>query len=360
LKILVLTCGHHPNDDRVYKKEIQSLRDHHEDVFLITRNQNHTQAKRANYNHMDISALNLKAFNQAALQLAMDYQPDRIIIHEFELLPLGYKIKKRLNAKLIYDIHEAHIEMWDTFSAKPAPVKYLINKSLNAYEVYFLKYVDKAMTPLPRIVTRYQDRNVPTAFVPNYPRSISAEPNKPDEPISVIYHGQISFERGLADLINAFQDISEQTPGIKLDIYGSERVPGTIRQLEQIIDTPKINIHQPISQEAIFKKLIETHIGVIPFQDHSMFRVAVPIKLFEYMLNGCAVLSSNLLPIYEFAKNTAMYYTPGDNIDLRNKLHELIINTELRIKIADAGLQKAKENFVWSKVEGTFLSAVLD
>ena len=51
----------------------------------------------------------------------------------------------------------------------------------------------------------------------------------------MIYHGQISFERGLADLINAFQDISEHTPGIKLDIYGSERVPGTIRQLEQII-----------------------------------------------------------------------------------------------------------------------------
>ena len=360
MKILVLTCGHHPEDDRIYKKEIQSLLDHSEQVFLITRNQNHTQAQRDKYRHIDVSASNLKAYNKSAFQLALDYQPDRIIIHEFELLPIGYKIKKRFKAKLIYDIHEAHIEMWDTFSSKPAALKYLINKSLNAYEVYFLKHVDKGMTPSPLLVTRYQNRNLQTAFVPNFPRSTSATPHKPKNPISVLYHGQISFERGISDLITAFQDISDHISDIKLDIYGSERIPGTIQQLKQLINTSKIEIHQPIQQELIFQKLLETHIGVIPFQDHSMFRIAVPIKLFEYMLNGCAVLSSKLQPIYEFAENSAMYYTPGDKVDFRNKLHELIINTELRNKFANAGLKKAKESFVWSKVEGTFLNTVLD
>jgi glycosyltransferase involved in cell wall biosynthesis len=105
---------------------------------------------------------------------------------------------------------------------------------------------------------------------------------------------------------------------------------------------------------------VETHIGIIPFQDHSMFHIAVPIKLFEYMLHGCAVLSSNLPPIYEFAENTVAYYSPGDSIDLRNKLHELILNSDLRNKYANAGLEKSKDNYVWSQVEKTFLSTVLD
>ena len=61
---------------------------------------------------------------------SLNNNPPQIFhIHDFELLPVAYKLKKKhKHVKIIYDVHEDKISMWDTFSSHSGIMKKFINK----------------------------------------------------------------------------------------------------------------------------------------------------------------------------------------------------------------------------------------
>lgn len=360
MKIAVITIGHHPDDDRIQKKEIQSLLNHDQNVLLLTWNQKFTQSPSEMYRHVDIEKSRLNLFKKEALRVALRYRPDRIIIHEFELLPLGTKIKKRLKIPLIYDIHDAHKEMWSTFSSRKGFKKFVVNNILNAFETFYLHNVDRGMTPNPTLVERYRDRGVPMVFVPNYPRIIQINEKSSQRRTRIIYHGQISYERGIGDLIEVCSRLIDKLPDVSLDIYGSERVPGTISSLKKQIHSNAILFHAHVPHDKMLDLLMTAHIGVIPFQDFNLFRVAVPTKIFEYMLCECAIVTTDLPLLRSLAGNAALYFDAGNKEDLHNKLLGLINDTDRRKRLVLRGRKRIVDEYNWESVEDNFLQAVLN
>jgi glycosyltransferase involved in cell wall biosynthesis len=360
LKIVVITIGHHPDDDRIQKKEIQSLLDHDQHVLLLTWNQKCSQSPAEKYRHVDIERSRLSLFKKEALRIALHFRPDRIIIHEFELLPLGAELKKRLKIPLIYDIHDAHKEMWSAFSSRKGPIKFVVNNIFNAFEAFYLPHVDRGMTPNPTLIDRYQDRRVPMYFVPNYPRIIQINKNGSRNKTRLIYHGQISHERGIGDLIEVCSEITDKVPEVSLDIYGSERVPGTISSLKKRINSDAISFHSHIPHEEMLNVLMKAHIGVIPFRDFDLFRVAVPTKIFEYMLCECAVVATDLPPMRSLAGNAALYFEAENKEDLHSKILLLINDADKRKRLASWGRKRVDDEYNWGSVEDNFLQAVLN
>ncbi|MEE9190792.1 MAG: glycosyltransferase, partial [Candidatus Neomarinimicrobiota bacterium] len=319
-----------------------------------------TQSPSEMYRHVDIESSRLNFFKKEALGIALQYRPDRIIIHEFELLPLGTEIKKQLKIPLIYDIHDAHKEMWSVFSSQKGPIKFITNIILNAFETFYLHNVDRGMTPNPTLIERYRKRGVPMVFVPNYPRIIQINKKRSQGRIRVIYHGQISYERGIGDLIEVFSRLTDKTPDVALDIYGSERVPGTVSSLKKRIDSDAITFHSHVPYEKMLNVLITAHIGVIPFQDFDLFRVAVPTKIFEYMLCECAVVATDLPLLRSLTGDAALYFEAGNKEDLYNKLLGLINDADRRKQLVLRGRKRINEEYNWGSVEDNFLQAVLN
>lgn len=88
----------------------------------------------------------------------------------------------------------------------------------------------------------------------------------------------------------------------------------------------------------------------IPNPDGTPF-FGSPTKLFEYMAMGKAIVSSGMDQMAEILEDgkTALLCKPGDETDLEKKIELLILNPELRKKLAIAARREACENHTWMK-----------
>ena len=358
MKILVATLSHTPDDDRVFHKEIQSLIRAGHEVVLATRNQPVVDLGLPHFRHVDFGPVGVVPFGAALQSLAQQWQPQALQIHEFALLVAGGRIKKALGIPLIYDVQDAHQEMWATFSSKPPVIKQIINWALLRFEKLQLKHVDRVCALSPTIARRYGRWGVQVSYVPNYPPLIPLDQAVPRDPL-VIYHGQISTERGIGQLIGAFAGVVRVAPDARLEIYGRERVTGLVRQLQAMIKElgldSSISIRPAISYGQILDRLGEAQIGVIPFLDRPLFRVAPPNKLFEYMLRGCAVVASDLPVLREDGRDAVLFVPPGDGPALTKALIELLGQPSRREQLAGRGRQLAETVYNWEQVEADYL-----
>jgi len=358
--IAVVTCGHRPDDERIYEREIKSLLTAGYKITYFTRCKGNITLSKENLWHRNYSEkdISIKDYTKGILRDFIVLKPQVVHIHEFELLPLAKKAKKLFNAKIIYDVHEANIELWDAFSSKPAGVKQVINKSLNQYEKGYLKNVDYVFAVTPVLVNRYEKRGVKSAFLPNYPIAFPRRCKKSDIS-TIIYHGQISLERGLEDLIRAVSLIKKKNLSFKVKIYGSERVASTIDQLNEQISVLNlkdvVKIHNQIPHSEMLKELSKALIAVIPFWDNPMFQIAIPVKMFEAMWARCAIIASDLDPIRKYGEGFMEFYPPGDVEALSRSIERLLYNDEERNRMATIGSKLVKEKYNWKKVEPTLL-----
>ena len=358
MKILVATLGHTADDDRVYHKQIRSLLRGGHQVTLATRNQPVINSGPPGFQHVDFGAAGIVQFGAALQSLAEQLQPQALQIHEFELLVAGGRIKKKWGIPLIYDVQDPHQEMWAAFSSKPPVIKQIIIWGLLRFEKLHLKHVDWVCALSPVIARHYRGWGLKVMYVPNYPPLIPLETTTPREQV-VIYQGQISPERGIWQVIQAFQAVIEQVPTAKLNIYGSERMPGLINQVKAKINRLGLDqavVFRPeISYEGILRRLQEVQIGLIPFTNKPLFRVQPPNKLYEYMMCGCAVVASDLPILRELGKDCVLYATAGDADALATGIVTLLTNAEGRKKLAVMGRELVESTYHWEQVEPDYL-----
>ena len=168
--IAVVSSGHKPDDERIYYKEIQSLLRAGYEIQYFTRSNSEICLSEKNLKHFNVSPIKYyinKYINYVAENI--DNAAVVLHIHEFELLPLAKKLKRKRNVKIIYDVHESNCEMWDMFSSKPYPINKLINKLLWYFERYHLRYIDIIITVTEKLVDRYLQFHFHVFLVPNFP-----------------------------------------------------------------------------------------------------------------------------------------------------------------------------------------------
>jgi len=363
--ICIITCGHSPDDERIFGREIKSLLSAGHQITYFTRWEDTCYLSEENLFHKNYSEKNLsiRDFIKKVIKNFKVIKPTIVHIHEFELLPLAKKAKKMFDSKIIYDVHEANIELWDTFSSKPIVLKQIINQSLNRYEKGFLKYVDLVFTTAPLLVERYFERNVKSEFLPNYPIAFPRRSKKSNIP-TIIYHGQISIERGLEDLIKALPHVIKLNIPFQVKIYGTERVGGTINKLRELIHKLKLNstieINDHISHIEMLKELSKAQIVVIPFRNYPMFQIATPVKLFEAMWAKCAIIASDLQALRTVDEQFIEFFPPGDIEALSRAIGELLVNNEKRQVMANIGAKLVQKKFNWHNIEPTLLKAYQD
>ncbi|MCK4903340.1 MAG: glycosyltransferase family 4 protein [Candidatus Marinimicrobia bacterium] len=359
--IAVVTCGHYPDDERIYEREIKTLLKAGYKITYFTRWKGDNYLSEENLWHRNYSQkdISVRDYTQGILKDFKVLKPSVIHIHEFELLPLAKKVKKLYNTTIIYDVHEANIELWDVFSSKPAGLKQFINKSLDQYEKGYLKSVDYVFTTTPELVNRYEKRGVKSVFIPNYPIALPKRSKKSAIP-TIIYHGQISLERGIEDLISSTPSLVKKGLSFIVDIYGSERISGTVDKLNGYINELNlkdiITIHNQLPHNEMLKTLSKAHIAIIPFRDYPMFQIAIPVKMFEAMWARCGIIASDLDSIREYSEGFIKLYPPGDVEALSRSIERLLINDEERKRIGIKGSKLIKEKYNWAKVESILLN----
>lgn len=319
--IVVVSCQHYPDDERIYHRQIKTLLKQNIFIRYYTRSESDLDLSEPGLKHINLSVnLSVKSYSKQILrQLQVSEAPLFFHIHEPELLPLAKSVKQQFRATIIYDVHENLDAMYRTFSQRSKPVKETVIFLKNTNEKMHLKFIDRvvlANQPLENTV--YDSRGFQPVVLENFPESkyISNVDNDGNRGSSIIYHGHLAPERGIGDLVAALPTVILEIPDVYLTLLGSFRTTEYERQIKRYISQnnlfDRVYVKDQIPYGDIWAILNKYAVGIIPFRDNPLTRHNTPTKLFEMMASGCRIVASDLPPIRNFVSDTVHWTTPGD------------------------------------------------
>jgi len=223
-----------------------------------------------------------------------DLNADLVISHDYFTCQLGYDLSRLFGAKFTVDCHEyssgqyAHDPNWVRYH-RPYVV---------AMQKYYLARADVVTTVcdgIANILNKEQKLKKPVVTIRSVPFLSSQSFHPVGNKIIVLYHGNISYIRGLH---KAIKSVALWRPEFQFLIRGSGESEYIDDLQDLIVKTgvqDRVNIEPSVAFNQIIPKANEADIGYFVHKDVSpQKRFALPNKFFEYVMAGLAICVSDL------------------------------------------------------------------
>lgn len=213
--------------------------------------------------------------------------------HDFEMLPAAFLAAKLRKAKLVYDSHELWIEQRPDFPP-------LFKKVVMFVEGRLVKRTDVIITVNESIANelknRYKLKEKPMIlhnFTPKKTGATKLPAKQESDPIIVLYHGGYMKDRGLEELIKAFEHVNGN---VVLHLRGFGPIEEELRNIaKDLIKAGKVVFCPPVSMRELVTAAQSADIGIIPYKPTCLNNLySFPNKLSEYLMAGLAVCASDI------------------------------------------------------------------
>tara|TARA_B100000427_G_scaffold195181_1_gene162244 strand:- start:2065 stop:3174 length:1110 start_codon:yes stop_codon:yes gene_type:complete len=363
--IVIVSCSHPPDDERIYHKQICSLVESGYAISYYTRSKHKIDLSTSLVNHKNYSPkISVNSFIKRVDQnlRKLDYI-SAIQIHETALLSLLKKNKSRLpHIKTIYDVHENMEALYRTFSKRIKPLKEILIYLRKYQESLYLKYVDQViLANVPMSDQPYSGSGVPIKIIENFPEKkyLNTAPGINKRTRSIVYHGHLGPERGIKDLVEAMEHIKTVQPDITLSLIGSFRTKNFHKEILNMIYKldlgNNISLIDQVPHSKIWKILNEHSVGVIPFKKTPLTEENTPTKLFEMMASGLEIVATKLLPIQNFVDDSVHWAIPGDSLSIAEALLKSFDQKKDSVNISK-NKSLIKELYNWDERKEKYLS----
>lgn len=170
----------------------------------------------------------------------------------------------------------------------------------------------------------------------------------------IVYAGSFFGWKGVDDLVAAAREL----PGFNITLLGGdEESIGRLRG-KMTAGGAKLEFPGRVSPQRVAQALDEACIAVLPNRDDPDSAFTSPIKLFEYMAAGCAIVASDLPAVREIlAEDEAVWVRPGDPQSLAAALRRLAADPDLARALSARVRAKARR-FTWAQ-RATDLARIL-
>ena len=268
---------------------------------------------------------------------------DVYVAHDIRtLVPAGRAAKKN-GAALVFDCMEFYSDMGDSQTETDRRI-------IQALEAQWLPQCDLVLASSDLVANEYRqkyDIRKPLAIY-NCPRTLDVLPLPKPEGFRLYWRNSvIGFgQRGLDD---AFVALSELPGDISLHLQGRvfDRTAAAIKtRARQLGISERIFVHPPFLPEDAVVAAAEFTVGLC--LEHAGVRnqeLTVSNKMFDYMMAGLPVISSNLQGLAGVVgrSNGGLLYRSGDAKDLAEKIYALYSNENLLHKLANNARRFAVE-----------------
>jgi len=116
-----------------------------------------------------------------------------------------------------------------------------------------------------------------------------------NETLQLIYHGSISVNRGLEELVETIAICRQNNINVNLTFLGGGNA---VERLKQKVDnhnlTQAIFFLGQVPQEQVPSYIANADLGVIPLPNRPSWNTSSPIKLFEYLASGKPVILTKI------------------------------------------------------------------
>ncbi|AEG18358.1 glycosyltransferase family 4 protein [Methanobacterium paludis] len=170
----------------------------------------------------------------------------------------------------------------------------------------------------------------------------------------VTFVGTLSKWASVDKIIKAARNLKNEN--VEFCIVGDGNCFIELKELAKKFKLENVLFTGYLSIDKVYETVLSSEIVLLPFNRDLCTEVASPIKVFEYMAFGKALVLDEVSDITRFLKdnNAALVSDPADEAQFTNNIRILLKDKELRDKIGFKALNLSKE-FSWeSQVEKLF------
>lgn len=365
-KIVHLTSVHNSTDTRIFHRECRTLAKSGYDVVLIAPadcdyiNENvqvraiHLPAARMK--RMAVVATSL--FGKAIGENGVIYH-----IHDPELIPVGLLL--RLSGKtVIYDVHEYFSEVIPI--RFPKYLRWLIRPVMHFFlESAPLTLFDHLIFPTAALRDEYADADHATVLY-NYPSLADSLPSPlpaAEKTYDVVFVGTVSPFR-LDIMLDIVRRLTTRRPAFRCLFLGIS--DASITWAKSNYDYEFLESHvvmkRRVPYEEVLVYLAASRIGYNYHPMEKRFEVAIPMKVYEYMLAGLPVVTSAFPELTKslVGGKEVIFAASDDPEDHVRAIEYLLDNDIAAAELGAAGRCAVRERLNWEASEAPKLLSLYD
>lgn len=353
-RVAVLTTVHDPNDTRIFHREIPSLLNFGYEVIYCCKSQPLTPTNAQI--HLLWSSKNkflrvLLAPLAAFISCLKLKKIDVFHFHDPELIITGLLLKL-VGKKVIYDVHE-NVPKQILFNEwLPSGLLKTLSKVIDKTETVSAKLFDSIITVIETIAKRFPAEK--TFIVQNFPKLNELElgltiPYQ-NRQKNIIYVGEISEVRGIRELINALELVSDD---IRLTLIGRISSEEYKAKLQSMKGWKKVDFLGVKPRSEVAHYLNQSRIGMVCLHPEQHHLESQPNKLYEYMSVGIPVIASNF-PNWDMIvvkSKTGLSVNPLSIEEQANAITYLIENSVEAEEFGKNGKKLIENNYSWEVEE---------
>ncbi|NVK26114.1 MAG: glycosyltransferase family 4 protein [Gammaproteobacteria bacterium] len=348
-KVVHLTSVHPRYDTRIFVKMCRSLTELGFDTHLVVADGLGDEINNDVTVH-DVGKPQGSRFSKmlrgpkSVYRTAKSLNADIYHFHDPELMPAGLLLKLT-GAKVIYDVHEDLPRQIYRKHWIPKPLRFLISVIAKLAESITASLVDHVITVTPSIAKRFS--NTLVTEIRNYP--VLKEFNNSEASHvrdKITYIGGISEDRGIAQMIQAFSGTD-----LTFTLAGKFQPETLMDQSAQLPGWSNVDFIGWQDREQIAQLLAQSCLGLVLLQPTGDYEDAYPVKMFEYMASGVAVLASDF-PLWANiieSTNAGVCVDPTDPDLIRETLNKLLSDPKSLERIGQNGRKAVMTKYNWDK-----------
>lgn len=273
---------------------------------------------------------------------------------------------KKNGAKLVYDSHE----LWLESSKFLYRTSVLSRFRLRLIEKRYIRMCDAviAVTPMraEKMKGLYGDLgkvdlliNCPEKLdIPSAKGDLRREIQAANDSVIVLYQGVFSAGRGLEELLEATKKIEDDR--VKTVFIGMDSLNGHLQEMAEKLNlSGKVFFLPAVASEELARYTFDADIGMILFNKTCLNNFySLPNKLFEYMMAGVAIVSSDFPELKSIIDITQCGITvdPTDPVKIAAAIRQLADNSSKREAMAMAGRKAALSKYNWDEQKQTLIN----
>jgi glycosyltransferase involved in cell wall biosynthesis len=173
----------------------------------------------------------------------------------------------------------------------------------------------------------------------------------PDNPV-IGFVGGFQAWHGIDRLVESFAKIRRRRPASKLVLIGDGRARPLVEQkIAECGVCGDVVITGFVPQEEVPKLMAALDVAVLPYPELPKDLWFSPLKLYEYMASGKAIVASRAGQIAEVIENgtNGLLTQPGDVDELVRAIDEILDDQELRERLGRNAREKATAQHSWDR-----------
>ncbi|UCE43776.1 MAG: glycosyltransferase family 4 protein [Candidatus Bathyarchaeota archaeon] len=267
---------------------------------------------------------------------------------------------KPLGFKWVADIWD-HPELWKAVRAGGIMKRLLVNvPRIATFEIVkrALKHADLVISAIhPSALTKFRIRPQRILAITNGVDLSITRPKglkRSDSEFKLFYVGFLMKERGLDLMLNTVALLKGRIESLKLILVGDakkEDVAHLNRTAKNLDLEQHVDFLGRLNHENVLTQMEGSDVCLFPFPRQAAVNCIYPVKIFEYMAMGKAIVATRLEGVSSIIKDgiNGLLVDPGDAREMADAVFEIHENPDLRRRL-EANAKKDVEEYDWKKI----------